>query len=293
MTQLGEILASGLTTGAIYGIVALGYAIGFSATRVINFAHGELLMVAVMVTSAVAASSAPVVVAIAAGLGAAVAVAAIQYLITIRPVTGNPAFGFAWLVTTLGAAIVIESIAGMIWGSQSHDFPSLLHGHNIHIGQVVVSWQQLLGLGVALALGVGLELVRRRSRVGSVMSAVAFDPEMATAVGVNRERAAFGAFLAAGLLAGVAGILVAPIAFANAYMGIGYGIKGFIAMMIGGLGSLTGAIAGGLVLGLAEAAAATWIGSGAVDWFPFAVLVAVLLVLPSGLFRGSAVEAPT
>jgi len=76
-------------------------------------------------------------------------------------------------------------------------------------------------------------------------------------------------------------------------MGIGYGIKGFIAMMIGGLGSLTGAIAGGLVLGLAEAAAATWIGSGAVDWFPFVVLVAVLLVLPSGLFRGSAVEAPT
>lgn len=286
MNQLIQVLVSGLGTGAVYGLVALGFTLGFAVTKVINFAHGELLMAAVMVTAAVTRGGGGVGVAIVAGLATATLLGVVLDLVTIRPVLKRDREGFGWLVTTLGAAIVLSNVAGMIWGSQSYDFPALLSQDTFRIGAVTASWQQVLGLVLLLGIGIGCEVMRRRSRAGSVASAVALDPEMASAVGIRPRRVELFAFAFAGLLAGVAGMVVAPLAFANSTMGIGYAVKGFVALMIGGLGSIPGAIVGGLTLGIAEAAAATWIGSGAVDWFPYAVLAVVLALLPKGIFGG-------
>ena len=109
---------------------------------------------------------------------------------------------------------------------------------------------------------------------------------MASAFSMNRNIVALVSFAAAGLMAGIAGILIAPLTFANAYMGTGFGIQGFVAIMLGGIGNPLGAIVGAFLLSLSEAFAANWIGGGASDWFPFVILLLVLLIRPRGIFAG-------
>jgi branched-chain amino acid transport system permease protein len=286
MTTFLQIVFTGLATGAIYGLLAMGYAIGYSVSGVINFSHGQLLMVGAMVTSVVYASSS-LVVALAAGLLASSVVGILVYGIAILPVVGPRGGGFSWLVSTLGAAVVLQAVAAMIWGTPSRSFPALLNGTRYILGGASITLQAILAIACAVAAAIAVELFRRRSLLGRAGMAVALDAEAASAVGINPRKVHLIAFALAGLLAGVAGILVGPISFANAYMGAGYGVKGFVALLLGGISKPTAAIGGGFVLGTLEAIAAVWISPSAVDWFPLVVLVAVLLVAPNGVFGGT------
>jgi branched-chain amino acid transport system permease protein len=279
-----QVLFSGLAIGAIYGLVAMGFAIAFSVTRVINFAQGQLLMVAVMVTAAVAKAGLPTVLAAVAGLAASTAAGIAVYYIAVRPVLAFDRFSFAWLVSTLGVAIVLASGAAYIWGPTSRAFPTMLNGHTLRVGGAGVTLQEALAVVVALAAVVIFEVVRRRTLLGKLSQAIAEDPEMASAVGANTRTAATLAFGLAGLLAGIAGILIGPITFANPYLGDTYGIAGFVALMIGGIEKPSAAIAGGFVLGLLDQFANHVIDSQAADWFPFLIVVAVLLLAPEGMF---------
>lgn len=285
-----QVVLSGLAIGAIYGLVAMGFAIAFYVTRVINFAQGQLLMIAVMVTAALSRAGWPTAVTIVVGLVAAMVSGGLIYLLAVRPVLAFNRFSFAWLVSTLGVATILEAGAALIWGPTSRSFPTLLNNQPVRVLGATISLQQLIAIGVGLVAVAAFELYRRKTLFGKLGMAIAADPEMASAIGANTAAVAIVAFALAGLLAGVAGILVGPITFANPYIGSTYGINGFVALMIGGIERPAAAMFGGLLLGVLSQLANTEINSQAADWFPFLIVLVVLLVTPNGLF--SSVRRP-
>ena len=279
-----QVILSGLATGAVYGLVAMGFAVAFYVTRVINFAEGQLLMVAVMVAAAIARTGAWTGFALAGGVVAAMLAGVGTYLVAVRPVLAFSRFSFAWLVSTLGVALILQNVAAIIWGPTSRSFPTLLNGHGVHIGSATLTVQELVTIGAAVAVAVSFEVVRKRTLFGKAGMAVAYDPEMASALGANTGLMAVIAFAGAGLFAGIAGILIGPITYSNPYLGDTYGIAGFVALMIGGTEKPVGAMVGGLILGILEEASKSVINTQASDWFPFVVVVVILLLMPRGLF---------
>ena len=153
-----QALLSGLAIGAIYGLVGMGFSIVFYVTRVINFAEGQLLMVAVMVTAWLARSGLGTGPAIVLGILAAGAIGTATYFIAVRPVLAFNRFSFAWLVSTLGVALILENLAALIWGPTSRSFPLLLNGHTVRIGNAVLTLQEALTIVIALVMAVGFEL---------------------------------------------------------------------------------------------------------------------------------------
>jgi branched-chain amino acid transport system permease protein len=281
-----QVLLSGLAVGAVYGLVGMGFAIAFYVTRVINFAEGQLLMISVMVAAAVARTGVSPLVAIVAGIAAGSAGGVLTYVIAVRPVLAFDRFSFAWLVSTLGVALILQNLAAIVWGPTSRSFPTLLNARSLHVGGATLTLQEVVAIVVALALAGAFELVRKRTLFGKVGMAIAYDPEMASAIGANTFLFAVVAFAAAGVFAGVGGVLIGPITYANPYLGDTYGIAGFVALMIGGIERPVGAMIGGLILGVLGEAANHLIDTQAADWFPFVVVVLILLLLPNGIFSG-------
>ena len=283
-----QFVLSGLANGSVYGLMGMALAISFYVTRVINFAQGQMMMIACMIISALAGSGLSAWIAVPAGLLSACVIAVLSYLLAVRPILAFDRFSFGWLVSTLGFAVVVENAAAYIWGPTSRAFPPLLIKSSVHFGDAVLTEQQLLAVAAAAVLTIGFELVRRRTLFGKVGMAIATDPEMAAAIGANPTAVAVAAFAISGLFAGVAGTLVGPSTFANPYLGDTFGTFGFIAMMIGGgTEKPAAAMAGGLLLGVLSEGANAMINSQASDWFPFIVLVVILIVSPRGLFSSS------
>lgn len=279
-----QVLYTGLSIGAVYGLVAMAYAVVFYVTRVINFATGELLMLSIMVTTGLVEVHVPLVAAVLIALASSTVTGVVIYFLAVRPVLNFNRFSFAWLVSTLGVGVLLESMAGLIWGTSSLGFPSMLYGNSLHFPGGSITWQQILTFAVAVALTAGFELFRRKTFVGKVGMAVSADPETASSMGVNVTWYAVFVFALGGLLAGIAGVLVGPISFANPYLGETFGIYGFVALMIGGIENPTASMLGGLVLGVLVTLASTYINALASDWFPFVVVAVALLVTPNGIF---------
>jgi branched-chain amino acid transport system permease protein len=281
-----QFILSGLAIGAIYGLIGMALSITFYVTRVINFAQGQAMMAAIMITAAIASAGYPLALAIVLGLASACAVTVLCYFLAVRPILAYDRFSFGWLVSTVGFAVVVENAAAYIWGPTSRAFPQILNQSSVHILSAVLTVQQLLAIVVAIALAAMFEVLRKRTLYGKLAMAVAVDPEMASAIGANTTVFAVAAFTISGLFAGVAGVLIGPNTFANPYLGDTYGTYGFIAMMIGGGTErpLAGML-GGFLLGVMSEGANVFIDSRASDWFPFLVLVGILILTPKGLFN--------
>jgi len=285
-----QFLLSGLAIGAVYGLMGMALAISFYVTRVINFAQGQMLMISVMIVSTLTAAGFSPWLAVIAGLAVSCIVAVLSYLLAVKPILAFDRFSFGWLVSTLGFAVAVENAAAYIWGPTSQAFPPILNNISVPIGHAVLTAQQILAIAIAAVLTAAFELIRKRTLFGKVGMAIAADPEMASAIGANTTAVAIIAFAISGFFAGIAGVLIGPSTFANPYLGGTFGTYGFIAMMIGGgTEKPAAAMFGGLLLGvLAEGANAT-INSQASDWFPFLVLVVILVVSPRGLFSSGSV----
>jgi branched-chain amino acid transport system permease protein len=269
----------------------MGFAVVFYVTRVINFATGQLLMIAIMITADLTSSNIPVPLAIILGLIASTLGGIIVYFIAVRLVLRFDRFSFAWLVSSLGISIVIQSGAAIIWGPTSQSFPKMFNGKSVKIADAALTWQCIITILVALLALFGFEIFRKKTLFGKLGMAISHDPEMASVMGANVTLFAVLAFGFGGLLAGIAGVLIGPITFANPYLGDTYGIAGFIALMIGGIERPAAAMCGGLVLGVLSIGANTYINSQAADWFPFLVVVLVLLIAPRGMFvSGDAIK---
>ena len=285
-----QFVLSGLAIGSIYGLMGMALAISFYVTRVINFAQGQMMMIAVMIVSALTAAGFSPWVAVVCGLLVSCIVGILSYFVAVKPILAFDRFSFGWLVSTLGFAVAVENAAAYIWGPTSQAFPPILNNISVHLGEAVLTLQQLLAIGIALVLTVAFELIRKRTLFGKLGMAIAADPEMASAIGANTTAVAIVAFAISGLFAGIAGVLIGPSTFANPYLGGTFGTAGFIAMMIGGgTEKPAAAMFGGLLLGVLAEGANAMINSQASDWFPFLVLVVILIVSPRGLFSSGSV----
>lgn len=284
-------VAAGLAIGSIYGLVGIGYTVSFNATRVFNLAQGDLVMVGIMSAYfGLDVLKLPQIVVFLLVVGFVGLVAGFEERTVVRPFlrkTGAASFG--WFIATLGFSAVVETVVTVSFGH--HDIvsiPSPLPLSGLHVGSSVIGYRQLLVIGSFIAVIVLLELFYGRTWTGQAMKSSSEDREAASLLGVNPESMSLRAFLMSGMLAGLAGYVIAPITFSNPTVGLGFTLKGFLALAIGGFGSIRGAVVGGLALGVCEQLFDTY-GSSNYEIVVGAILVLVVLSLrPEGLFRTTA-----
>ena len=277
------LILSGVAMGAIYGLVALGFVLLINAVNIINIAQGEFLMLGSFFVFAFAVTwQVPMGVALAGTLVAASLVGIVFERIAYRPLRGGDIATF--IVSTLAASMVIQNVALNTWGPYPFAFRWPFEGLILTPGNLRVNPQHLLILGVTAALMVALYLFFFRTRTGKMMRAMSQDKPTARLLGIPVAFISTLTFVIAACIGAVAGVLVAPVFFVNIEVGFMIGLKAFIATIIGGWGSIPGAIAGGIVLGLVEVLAAAFISSQYKDAFAFLFLILFLLIRPEGIF---------
>jgi branched-chain amino acid transport system permease protein len=301
VVHLLQILINGLASGAVYALFALGYTLVFSVLGVINFAHGAVFTIGgyltyLLIGGAVGANgllagwqlpmALPFWLALAvAGAGSALVGLAVE-AVAFRPLRQRNAEPLLYLISSLGAGVVLVNLVQLLMGAESYSIPASTLAAlppALSLGGAQIRSVQLLLLLVAALLLVLLTLWLERSRSGKALQAVAEDPITARLLGIDSGAMIRLAFALSGFLAGVAGGLVGlSVSIAGPYFGIGYGLKGLGVLVLGGLGSVPGAVLGGLIVGLAEALVPPEL-SGYKDGVAFAILFLVLLLRPQGL----------
>ncbi len=279
---------SGITLGAIYALVALGFTLIYNASHVINFAQGEFLMIGGMGTVVLMDAGAPIYLAIPGAIVMAGIAGVLLHKLAIAP--AKNADVVTLIIITIGASIFLRGLAQIFWGKDYHALPAFNDTESLSVGGAVLLTQSLWILGIATVLVIALGLFFTRTALGKALLATSMNKDAASMVGIKTGAILTLAFGIAALLGAVAGVIVAPITFTAYDIGIMLGLKGFIAAAIGGLGSSTGAILGGLLLGLAEAYTAGYISSDYKDAVPFVLILIILFFLPNGLLGSRAVE---
>ena len=274
-----------LTLGSLYALIAIGLAITFSILDVVNFAQGSLVMWGAYLGA---------VFAVGLGLGLWVPMLGSMFLVgllgmllertALQPLRIRNAPPIAALLATLGAATILDHLILIVFGPDTRAFPTPFPIRMIQVGDAQISTLELTITGIALALLVGLQALLRRTRLGLAMRAIAQDGRVAGLMGIDTNRVVALAFGVGAAVGGVGGVLTG-IYYNSVDISMGYsaGLKGFSAMVIGGMGSLPGAILGGFLLGTAETAATAVFWSGYRDIVAFSLLILVLIVRPSGL----------
>src|SRR5215211_369516 len=289
-------LVNGLTLGSVYALLALGYSIVYGILKLLNFAHGEVYMMGAFMgyftLSALGGASSPalpvslvlVLMFLAAGLSAGVLGVAIERF-AYRPLRNAPRI--APLISALGVSFFLQSSALLLFGAdfrsyETYEYIDLASG--IHWGPLNISVVRITVILTAVALMLGLTLLVGRTRLGKAMRATAFDREAAAMQGIDVDRVIVSTFFIGSALAGAAGVMVGLV-FYKVYhlMGFIAGLKGFTAAVVGGIGSIPGAMLGGILIGLAEAFITGYVSSTFQDVFVFSILIVLLLVRPSGL----------
>lgn len=298
-------IINGLVLGSIYALVALGYTMVYGIMGLINFAHGEVVMigamVALMIIKLLAASGLPVFLVVLVALAAAALVCmAVGYTIervAYRPLRRAPKL--APLITAIGVSIILQHLAMLIWGRNYHAFPPILPDTAYEIFGASITALQIAIVVIAALMMAGLSVLIHRTRLGRAMRATAENPPIAQLMGVNINQVISGTFVIGSALAAVAGLMVsANYSIAHYYMGFMLGLKAFTAAVLGGIGNLAGAMLGGILLGIIEALGAGYIGdltggflgSHYQDIFAFFVLITVLIFRPSGLMGEKVAE---
>ena len=298
MDILLQQILNGLVLGSLYALVALGYTMVYGILELINFAHGEVVMlgalIALAVLGALAGTGLPAALAIALAIAAAVPICVatgfVIERVAYRPLRNAPRL--APLITAIGVSIVLQNLAMIIWGRQYVSLPPVVELHVFELAGATITNLQLAIFVVAAAIMAGLLALVRGTRLGRAMRATAQNREVAGLMGVDVNRVISATFMIGSALAAVAGFLVA------AYYGLGHygmgfmlGLKAFTAAVLGGIGNIPGAMLGGLLLGVIESLGAGYIGdltggflgSHYQDIFAFLVLILVLVLRPSGL----------
>jgi len=276
-----QYVASGLTAGAIYALVALGFSIIYNASTAINFAQGEFVMIGGMSAATLWASGVPLAVALPAAVGAAVLVALLVEKVAIEP--ARHAGTVTLIIITIGVSLFLRGLAQVIWGKGVHRLPAFSSEQPIAFMGATILPQSLWVLGGAALAVAALSAFYGRTLLGKAMLATSYNRLAAQLVGINTRGVLFASFGLAAALGALGGVLIAPIAFTSYDTGIMLGLKGFAAAMLGGLGSFGGAVIGGLVLGLLEGLGAGFVSSAYKDAIAFVVILAVLFLMPGGL----------
>lgn len=284
LVEILQTTLNGIAIGSIYGLVALGFVLIFKATEVINFAQGEMMVLGAFFTYTLTTILgfsywiALLLTIIALGL-----FGMILERIFLRPLVGEPIF--AIVIFTIGLSYFIRSCVSMIpgWGTDTYGFRTPFTGKFLRQGQLVLSWEQLSIIILTMALILILFYFFRFTRLGVAMRATAENQLAAVYMGISVNKIFSLTWVISAALGGFAGILLAPITFVHMNMGF-LGLKAFPAAVLGGFGSIPGAIIGGLIIGLTESFAGIYLPVGFKDVAAYIILIIVLIIRPEGLF---------
>ena len=279
-----QIMVAGVAQGCVYGLIALGFVLIYKATETVNFAQGDLMTLGAFAGLAgVGLFDWPFWVAILAAIGALALMGVLIERAIIRPVLGQPQFSIVML--TFGLGYVIRGLVTMVpgIGTDTHALPVPYGGKTIGVGELTLGMEQVVVIAVTALLCAGLWLMFRFTRIGVAMQAASQNQLAAYYMGIPVRRLNGLVWALAAAVAAVAGLLLAPMTFVHANMGY-IGLKAFPAAIVGGFGSLPGAIVGGVIIGLVEALSGFFLPEGFKDVMPYVVVLLVLAIRPSGLF---------
>lgn len=288
MSEFMQFLSSGVTVGAVYALVALGFTIIYNASDVVNFAQGEFVMLGGMITWAAYAAGLPLPLAalIAIILTAALGVAINKF--AIEPARGAPVVSL--IIITIGASVFIQGGAQIIFDKQIHSFPAFSGDAPLNILGATIQTQSLWVIGGALVVFIGLWLFFTRTLLGRAVLATSNNRQAAQLVGINTTFIMTLSFALSAGIGALAGVLATPITLVAYNVGIGFALKGFAGAMLGGMGNPKGALAGGFLIGLIEAMTAGYLSSTYKEAAAFIVILLVLFFMPQGLFGNKTTE---
>ena len=279
-------LANGVMLGSTYALVAIGYTLVFGVLRLLHLAHGEVFMVGAFAGLQIVLlwQFGPMV-ALFGGLVVAAAVGMLLELVAFRPIRRRGNSHLAPIVSTIGAGLVLQELMTKFFGAEQIPFPSDLHKQVYDLGFIAVSGSQLFIVSAAAVSMVALHQFVTRTRYGMAMRATSENIQVASILGINVDTVILVTFGVASALGGIAGVLVGLNFNAiSPFMGFDMGIKGMAVMLIGGLGSIYGAMVGGMILGIVEVLSVGYLESSLRDAFAFGFMILILIVRPSGLF---------
>jgi branched-chain amino acid transport system permease protein len=284
MTKFIDLTLNGISTGAVYAAVALALVLIWRATRIVNFAQGGMLMITTFIAWAVFSSSGSYVLALVVALGSGLVLGAIVERVLIRRVESGPPLNA--VIVALGLLVLLQSIAGMIWGNTPKSFPAAFSIRGYRVGHTTLLFAPNDTFIVLLVIGVALTLAAlfQYTALGLKMRAAAFQPEVARLLGVRVGQMLTLGWALAAVVGSIAGVLVAPSVFVGPNTFDPILIFGFTAAILGGLDSPLGAVVGGLTLGVVLSYVSGYEGSAVVTLGALVILVAVLMVRPTGLF---------
>jgi len=288
MDALLQFVFSGVTVGAVYALVALGFTIIYNASDVVNFAQGEFVMLGGMITVFTFEAGLPlplaalVAIVLTAGIGVAL------NKLAIEPARGAPVVSL--IIITIGASIFIRGASQLIFDKQLHRLPSFSGDDPLRVLGATILPQSIWVVVGAVLIFVALWLFFTRTLIGKAVLATANNRLAAQLVGINTKWVMTLSFAMSAAIGAVAGILVTPITLVAYDVGVALALKGFAAAMLGGMGNPKGALVGGLLLGLFESLTAGYLSSQYKDAVAFIVILAVLFVMPQGLFGAKSTE---
>lgn len=288
MPEFVQFLISGLTVGAVYALVALGFTLVYNASDVVNFAQGEFVMLGGMVTVFLTAAGIPLPLAAILAVAVSVAVGLLLYWLAIEP--ARDASPVTLIIITIGASILLRGAAQIVFDKQFHKLPSISGDTPVNVLGATVQPQSFWVLGGTAVIVILLYVFLERTVLGKAVLATAANKLAARLVGINTATVMALAFGGSAAIGAVAGILITPITLTSYDVGTLLALKGFAAAMLGGMGNPIGAVAGGLLLGLLEAFGVGYISSTYKDAFAFIVILLVLFAMPQGLFGRRTVE---
>ena len=282
MKLLADLLASGIAIGAIYGLIAMGFAVIYKATGLVNFAEGEMSMITAYIAWTIATTlSGNVFVVVAGAIVAGVLLGLVVERFIMRPMLGEPIF--STVLVTIGVAVVLRSLITLIWDAYPHALDVGVGKGVAHLAGVGLRSAQVAAVVTLLAIMAAFFLFFRYSKVGVAMRAVAADDRTALLMGVSAHRIHAIAWGCSSAIAGIAGVLFALVYDLSPAM-FQIGLKSFPATILGGLDAVNGSGFGGVIIGVTENLAGGYLGSGMKDVAGFLMIIVVLMVQPFGLF---------
>lgn len=278
-----EHLSNGIALGSIYALTAIGFTMVYGIIRLINFAHGDLYMIGAFLTlTAITLLKLPVILAILFGMVGASVFGVLIAKFAYSPVFKAPRINL--FLSAIGVAIFLENFAMLVWGPETQSFPEVIQNKIYHIGGIRVSTIQMIILATTVILVSVLSYIVKYTKVGKAMRCVSQDMDAAKLMGINTNRIVYFTFALGSSLGATAGALVGMYYKAVfPMMGFVPGLKAFISAVIGGIGSIPGAMLGGMLMGVSESLGAAYVSSGYRDAIAFIILIIVLLFKPSGL----------
>lgn len=281
-------LLNGIVQGGTYALVALGYTLVFGVLEIINLAHGELFTAGALIGFFLVGLGLPLPLAILGAMLGAALLGAVLELTALRLVRRKGAGNLAPLISTIGLGLVLQNLYILVAGADPRSFRAGIGDSVLQLGPIRVTTVQIIVLGVSLLLMAILQFTLTKTRLGRAVRAVSENPETAALLGVNVNAVIMATVMLAGALGGAAGVLVGlSFVSVSPIMGAAYGLKGLSVIILGGLGNVTGAVGGGLLIGIVEALTVYFGGTfGSIyrEAIAFAFLFVILVVRPQGLF---------